>query len=249
MECLQMMRKFIAIGGLSLLLLTATSCQKLQARDNLTKGIHAFNEAKYEKAAEYFSTASKLDPDLTNAELYLATAYTLQAQFLDPSMTSDDSKKFANSAIETFEKVLQKDPKNASAIGGLAGLYQGLKNFDKSREYYRKQTEIEPNNAVPYYAIASTDWIMIRDRSHPLTDDEKAMYAAEGLEYVDKALEKNPEYQEAMTYKNLLLREKAAITKDPAEAKKLVDEANVWFEKALAQLKINAEKKSAAATK
>jgi hypothetical protein len=104
---------------------------------------------------------------------------------------------------------------------------------------------MEPDNAVPYYAIASTDWILIRDKSHPLSDEDKAKAAEEGLEYVDKALEKNPEYQEAMTYKNLLLREKAALTKDPAEAKRLVEEANVWFQKALDQLKINAEKKAA----
>ena len=28
--------------------------QKLQARDNLNKGVKAFREAKYEKAVEYF---------------------------------------------------------------------------------------------------------------------------------------------------------------------------------------------------
>jgi len=241
-----MTRKLINLCGLAVLLATATSCQKLQARDNLSKVIKAFKEAKYERAAEYFSNASKLDPDLTNADLYLATAYAQQAQFLDPGISSDDSKKFATNAIETFEKVLQKDPKNASAVAGLAGLYQGLKNFDKSREYYKKQTEMEPSNPVPYYAIASTDWIVIRDKTNPLTDEEKAQAAEEGLQYVDKALERNPQYQEAMTYKNLLLREKAALTKDPAQAKALVEEANVWFQKALDQLKANSEKKPAA---
>jgi tetratricopeptide (TPR) repeat protein len=242
-----MMRKFITFSGLALVLLAASGCQKLQARDNLTKGIRAFKEAKYERAAEFFSKANQLDPDLTNAELYLATSYAQQAQFLDPSLTTDDSQKFAKQAIETFESVLNKDTKNASAVAGLAGLYQGLKNFEKSREYYRKQTEIEPNNAVPYYAIASTNWIMIRDKTHPLTEEQKAQVADEGLQFVDKALEKNPEYQEAMTYKNLLLREKAALTKDPNEAKRLVDEANVWFQKALDQLKANSEKKAQAA--
>ena len=243
-----MTRKLITLCGLALLLAAATGCQKLQARDNLSKGIKAFKEQKYERAAELFSNASKLDPDLTNADLYLATAYAQQAQFLDPGISTDDSKKFAMNAIETFEKVLQKDPKNASAVAGLAGLYQGLKNFDKSREYYKKQTEMEPTNAVPYYAIASTDWIVIRDKTHPLTDEEKAQAAEEGLQYVDKALERNPQYQEAMTYKNLLLREKAALTKDPAQAKALVEEANVWFQKALDQLKANSEKKAAPTT-
>jgi len=242
-----MVKKLVTLSSLALLLASVTSCQKLQARDNLSKGIKAFKEQKYERAAELFGAASQLDPDLTNAELYLATAYAQQAQFLDPSMSTDDSKKFANKAIETFEKVLQKDPKNSSAVAGLAGLYQGLKNFDKSREYYKKQTEMDPSNAVPYYAIASTDWILIRDKSHPLSDEDKAKAADEGLEYVDKALERNPAYQEAMTYKNLLLREKAMLTKDPAEAKRLIEEANVWFQKALDQLKINAEKKAVGA--
>ncbi len=134
-----------------------------------------------------------------------------------------------------------------SAVSGLAGLYQGLKNFDKSREYYKLQTEIDPNNAVPYYAIASTNWLVIRDRAtrgEPMSDEEKAYIVEEGLQYVDKALEKDPNYQEAMAYKNLLLRDKAALAKDPAQAQALVDEANVWFEKALATLKSNAEKKS-----
>ena len=52
---------------------------------------------------------------------------------------------------------------------------------------------------------------------------------------LDKALEMNPNYEEAMAYKNLLLRDKAAVTKDPAEAKRLIDEADVWFNKALGQ--------------
>ncbi len=58
--------------------------------------------------------------------------------------------------LQTFEAVLNKDPKNTSAVAGLAGIYQGLKNLQKSREYYMKQTEIDPENPVPYYAIAST---------------------------------------------------------------------------------------------
>ena len=37
----------------------------------------------------------------------------------------------------------------------------------------------------------------------------------------DKALGLNPDYMEAMTYKNILLRLKANITKDPAEQKRL----------------------------
>jgi tetratricopeptide (TPR) repeat protein len=237
-----MIRKVVTYSALALFVLATASCQKLQARDNLVKGMRAFKEGKFDRAAQYFDTASKQDPDLTQAQLYLGTAYA--AQFDPNNPTGEENQKLAETAIKTFEGVLEKDPKNVSAVAGLAGLYQGLKNFDKSREWYKKQTEIDPANAVPYYAIASTDWLVMRDRAHPVTDADKAILVEEGLQYADKALEKDPNYQEAMAYKNLLLRDKAALTKDPAEAKRLLDEADVWFKKALETLKANAEKKS-----
>jgi tetratricopeptide (TPR) repeat protein len=229
-----MIRKFVTVCALAAFVLATASCQKLQARDQLVKGIKAFKENRYDRAAEYFDKAHQLDPDLENAQLYLATAYAQQFDPSQPPVPGSDNEKFAKQAIATFESVLEKDPKNANAIAGLAGLYQGLKDLNKSRDYYRKQTEIEPDNPVPYYAIASTNWLRIRDKSVPLTDEEKAQAVEEGLEYVDKALEKNPNYQEALAYKNLLLRDKAAAAKDPAEAKRYLEEADVYFQKALA---------------
>jgi tetratricopeptide (TPR) repeat protein len=226
-----MIRNFATVSVLALFVLATASCQKLQARDNLNKGIKAFKETKYEAAVDYFSKAHEQDPELVNAELYLATAY---AQLFNPSLPPEgDNEKFARSAIATFESVLKKDSKNASALAGLAGLYQGLKDLKTSREYYIKQTEIEPTNPVPYYAVASTDWYRIRDKSVPMTDEEKAQAVDEGLQYVEKALERDPKYQDALAYKNLLLRDKAAATKDPAEAKRLLDEADIYFKKAL----------------
>src|SRR5262245_9229956 len=107
-----MTRKLVTLCALALFVLGAASCQKLQARDNLNKGIKAFREGKFERAVEFFDNATKLDPELTNAELYLATAY---AQQFIPGAGSEENTKFAQNAIKTFEKVLQKDSKNASA--------------------------------------------------------------------------------------------------------------------------------------
>jgi tetratricopeptide (TPR) repeat protein len=240
-----MIRRLITLSVLALFVVVTASCQKLQARDNLNKGIKAFREARFEAAVEYFENASKLDPELTNAELYLATAW---AQQYIPNVDTDDNKRFAQNAIKTFDQVLAKDANNTSAVAGLAGMYQSLGQYEKAKEYYMKQTQIDPENPIPYYAIGSTDWILVYDKNNPLTDEQKAPLVAEGLQYVDKALEKNPNYDEAMTYKNLLLRQKALLTKDPKEAKALEDEANIWVEKALATRKANEEKKSNPAT-
>jgi len=49
----------------------------------------------------------------------------------------------------------------------------------------------------------------------------------------DKALGLNPEYMEAMTYKNILLRMQANTEKDPAKQKQLLDEADKLRNKAM----------------
>src|SRR6185436_18798076 len=106
-----MIKRIGILFALALLVLATASCQKLQARDNLNKGIKAFREGKFERAVEFFDNAQKLDPELTNAELYLATAY---AQQYIPDLDTPENVKFAESAIKTFESVASKDPKNTS---------------------------------------------------------------------------------------------------------------------------------------
>ena len=71
-------RTKLMFAFLAILALATTSCAKLQARDNLNKGVRAFRDAHYENAVSYFKQAVELDPDLTTAEIYLATAYSQQ---------------------------------------------------------------------------------------------------------------------------------------------------------------------------
>jgi hypothetical protein len=62
---------------------------------------------------------------------------------------------------------------------------------------------------------------------------------------LDKALGLNPDYEDAMTYKNLLYREKARLAGNEDDKKKLTAQADEWFNKALETRKKNAEKKKA----
>ena len=50
---------------------------------------------------------------------------------------------------------------------------------------------------------------------------------------MDIALGLNPQYVDAMAYKNLLLRLKADTTQDASERARLIGEADSWFNKAL----------------
>ena len=54
-----------------------------------------------------------------------------------------------------------------------------------------------------------------------------------GIEAEDKALALNPDYFEALTYKNILLRMQANLEKDPAKQKQLISEADDLQNKAM----------------
>src|SRR5215470_18967384 len=148
----------LMLAFLAVLALASASCAKLQARDNLNKGVRAFRDTHYENAVQYFKKAVELDPDLTTAEIYLGTAY---AQQFVPNGRGEDNDKNAKLAIQTFEDVLKHDSANVSAIAGLAGIYQNTNDFKKAHEYYGKYAQLDATNPTPYYAIGSLDWIIV----------------------------------------------------------------------------------------
>src|SRR5207248_8472569 len=101
--------RMLAMMALGLVLLTTGGCNKLKARDQLNKGVQSYKNARYEEAIDHFQQAVTLDPALTNARLYLATAF---AQQYIPGAATPENEKFANQAIEEYKRVLERDPKN-----------------------------------------------------------------------------------------------------------------------------------------
>ena len=160
-----------AAGFIALLcLLTLVGCTKLKARDELNKGVRSFKDAKYESAVEHFKNAVQLDPELLNAHLYLATAYA--SQYV-PGGESDENKRIGQEAIQAFESVLQRDPKNVASVKGIAGIYLNMKEFRKAKEYYIKTAGLESTNPEPFYSVGNVNWILCYDKSNPLPVAEK----------------------------------------------------------------------------
>ena len=82
----------VTAAMLALLLLTATGCNRLKARDQLTKGVQAFKNARYEEAVGHFQQSIALDPNYEDAKLYLATAYSYQVV---PNLDTPQNKAIA----------------------------------------------------------------------------------------------------------------------------------------------------------
>jgi tetratricopeptide (TPR) repeat protein len=242
--------------------LMGTGCQKLQARDHLNKGVNAFKNAQYPEAVEHFKQAVELDPNYPMARLYLATAY--MQQYI-PGAESDDNKKMADAAESTFKQVLKDDSKNTTAMAYLASLYLNEKRWDESKVWYEKLTTVDPTNATGFYSkgfIAWSEWypalgtaranlgMKIEDpgpiKDKKVREELKAKYSAiieEGLRNLDQALKVEPDYDDAMAYENLLIRERADLADNKEEYEQQVKIADDWEDKAMAVKKKKTEAK------
>jgi tetratricopeptide (TPR) repeat protein len=218
--------------------------QKLKARNNLNKGVKAFADQKYEAAAQYFEKSLQLDPNFESARMYLATSFTYQ---FVPGSNKPENIALANKAIKIFEEVVAKakDPSqpNADAMLSLATLYYQMNEYDKSKEWCGKVQKVYPQNAEAYYRIAVMDYKEASDKTGPkgenvadLKPDDKARIQKnidEGIKDLEKALEIRPDYCDAMSYANLLWREKAKFEKDPKAKAQINREADKLFQREL----------------
>jgi len=254
--------------AVSVVLLSATGCDKLRARDQLNKGVAAYRNGKYEEAIDHFQQASSLDPKLLNAQLYLATALANQ---YTPGVDSADNTRIAQQAIDVFKKVLDEGPKRdqkLTCLKGIASLYFNMKKWDETKQYHHQVSELDPNDPEAYYSIGVVDWtqayqqtaeakskegIKVDDditKEKKLCPDLKSKTDAivsDGIENLNKALQLRPDYDDAMAYMNLLYRRKGDLECGDESARQAdLKTADDWVNKTLEVKKAKADKAPAA---
>ena len=258
----------LSVGTLTLL---GTGCNQLKSRDDLNKGVAAYKNAKYSDAVSFFQEATELDPKNPNARVYLATAYMMQwipgaispenVQFATKakdefgkvlSQDANNSVALASLASLAFNEAdpLPLDQKMAK-LDEAAGWYTKLVTADpKNRDGYYSLGAIAQKKFYPALMTARVEANMKPDEPGPLKDKKaktelSAKYMPvidEGVKNLQKALEIDPESDDAMAYMNLLIRERADLADDKEAYKKQVDEADMWLQKALDTKKAKQEK-------
>jgi tetratricopeptide (TPR) repeat protein len=257
-----MRKQLTYVFAIAALVLFAAGCEKLRSRDHLNKGVQAFKNAQYPEAVEHFKTAVELDPTFPVARLYLATAY--MQQYI-PGADSPENNQMAQAAHDQFMKVLEQTPKDKVAIASIASLYLNQKKWDDAQQWYERLIGVEPTNADAYYSLGFIAWSkwypaygtaranlgMKQEDPGPIKDKKvreelKATYLPVingGLQALDKALQLRPDYDDAMAYENLLIRERADLMDTKGEYENEIRVADGWVDKALATKKEKAEKK------
>jgi len=250
---------------LLLVLLPLSGCgfiNKLQARDNLNKGVVAFTDQKYSDAATYFNKSIELDPEMEEPRMYLATAYMLQ--FVPGSM-DPNNEDFADRALDTFKAVVDqseaKGTPNVNAMLAIASLTYQLEDLDQTREWCSRILQLEAvteeekkNNAEAHYRIS----VMLFDNIHERTgilgekvqdmeeeDKEEVLaFIEEGQGHLVQAVEMRPDYYDAMMYQNLLWREQEKMVEDEEAKKELVQKADRAYAQAV-RLKLESDAREA----
>jgi tetratricopeptide (TPR) repeat protein len=246
------------------MVLSMGGCNRLAARDQLNKGVDAYKSARYEEAIGHFQKATELDPTLPMAKSYLATAL---AQNVVPGLDTPENLKNAQQAISIFQEVLAKEPNDVNSLKQIAAIYFSIKKFDDAKTFQKKVLQVDPKDPEAAYTVGVIDWTLAHENtlkalaSVGLNDDgegnlkapkkvlqtikdENTPLVDEGLQYLNQAMANRANYDEAMSYVNLMYRRKADVDyADPNAVKADVAAAKDWSSKSMGTRKENEAKK------
>lgn len=258
--------------------LLSTGCEKLKARDHLNKGVASFKSAKYQDAVDHFKEAVKLDPNYPTARLYLATAYMNQyIPGADSPENNQMGQAAEDTFKQVLEQDPNNTLALASLASLKFQQSQGItdqdakfKKLDEAKDWNQKLVAVDPKNKEANYSLGVIAWAkwypaLMAERAKlgmkpedpgPLKDKKareelKAKYGPmvdDGIKSLERALDIDKEYDDAMAYMNLLIRERADLAENPDDYRKQVETADNWVSRALETKKIKASRTSGAPT-
>ncbi|HUS09374.1 MAG TPA: hypothetical protein VMZ30_02825 [Pyrinomonadaceae bacterium] len=255
----------IAIA-LAILVVSTSGCglvSRIRAKNQLNEAARAYHEGHFDEAEQYSRKALELDPDSKTAPLFIAR--TIHAQYR-PGVAAPENLAKAKEAIDAYQKILEKDPKNDEAYKAIAYLYGATKDEEKLRSWIsaRANDASAPpeKRAEAYIVMASKDW----DCSFKITelptnktttlsagnratitfkkpqnqqDFETAQACVKrGLEEAENAIKFDPNNESAWSYKTNLLIEASRLAEmdGKADQKALFDKQREEAQKRTTEL-------------
>jgi tetratricopeptide (TPR) repeat protein len=198
---------------------------------NYRKAADKNTDRAWKKSAlEYLAAAygsDKLNDPVKAEPVYLeiiALEPKEPANYMALAKLYEDAGRYDDAEAQ-YTKASEAKPNDPSVLAGKAGFYNRQGDFPKTIAALEQAAALEPNNPEGYHRVAVFYWDKSRG-DFRLSANEKKDFITKGLAMEDKALSLNPDYLEAMTYKNILLRLKANMETDPKKQKELIDEAD-----------------------
>jgi tetratricopeptide (TPR) repeat protein len=209
-----------------------------KAIENYKKAAEESKDPLYKRRAlEYLVAAYGSDKLNDPAQAEPVVLKMIQIDPADPSAYFALAKIYEDAGrYEEAEAQLTKardaKPNDPAVYNALAQYYNRQGEFEKTMEAFYKAAELEPNNPQGYHLIGSYYQEKVA-KDFRLTPAQKKDYVLKGIEAEDKAIQLNPNYFEAVLWKNILLRQQANVETDRNKQQDLLRQADELRNKAM----------------
>ena len=175
-----------------------------------------------------------VEPAAREAELTkrIAASPNGVAAYIELSKLQEDRGAYPE-AEATLVRARQVASKDKTILMVMSGFYARRGDFEKSIEAVEAAELLDPTDPAVPQIVATHYWEKVfRDKS--LLPADQLRYVMSGIAATDRALALKPDYADALTYKNILLRMRANLETDPVQKQQLIAEADVLRNKAIA---------------
>ena len=233
------------------------------AREAMGRGVHLMQRGNYPQAAVAFETATRLAPTNLEAKLYLGICYMAQfhAGSADPANLEfahkAETQLLAILQAEPADDTALQYMANLQweRAMGIADPVEKKKQMERAKGWFQElEKEVPRNKEAPFmlgvmaWQEAHADWLAARSRvgmngddPGPLKDaSARAALSAqcgplwdEATAQFQHAIDIDPDYDNAMGYMNLVLRDRADTAATQADYQRQIQEAAQWTAKAM----------------
>jgi tetratricopeptide (TPR) repeat protein len=232
---------------LAVLVATTSGCgiiNRIRSKNQLNEAAQAYREGRFVEAEQHSRRAAELDPNNKTAPMFIAR--TIHAQYRPGVQTPENIAK-AQEAIQAYQQLLDKNPKDEEAYKAIAYLYGAIKEDDKLRQWISQRAASDSTDPIKraeaYIVLASKDW----DCSYKITElptnkittvdpannkatvsykkpkdqkefDQAQMCVKQGLSEAENAIKFDPNNESAWSYKTNLLLEASKLAEMDGKA-------------------------------
>jgi tetratricopeptide (TPR) repeat protein len=219
---------------------------RAEAQAVLDQGVEAYKSGQLDAAIADFRRAKELDPSSVTARIYLATAYGAQYIPGAPSEENLAMGRQAleeyQGVLERDEANLAAIDGAGSILFFMAANPLDRDKMNEAKSYPQRHIELKPDDPQPYYWIGVIDWTICYKTNQsmrakwskenpngnlapaePLPESVRRDFASqcqqtvdEGIAQTKHAIQRKPEYDDALAYLNLLYRLKADMEETQA---------------------------------
>ncbi|HZU26467.1 MAG TPA: tetratricopeptide repeat protein [Bryobacteraceae bacterium] len=232
------------------------------SRDAMGRGVRLFQSGHYREAAAAFEKATELTPTNMEAKLYLGVCYMAQFNPASQDPANLEFAHKAETQFMAILEAEPADDTALSYMASLAmergmGLRdpaEKKQQLERAREWYEQLEDLVPGNKEAPFNLAAIafqqahqQWMDARTAAgmgaaDPGPVKNPAARAAlqancaplwkEGVRQLHRALEIDPNFENAMEYMNLILREQADLAASDDEYQRQIAAAEDWGQKA-----------------